>query len=249
MGICVYCLGNFPRLTDDHVLPRSWYPATTPANLAKPQVPCCQPCNHRFSGIEKDLLLRIAHCFGWHDLRAAGVPRQALRAIDPSAASTERERQYRERLRKRLYQEIGKTSAGPVPEGARIVPGFEPEPGADTSVRIPLAGESLFQFALKLVRGMTHWDTKRLVTPEYRIDSGLADGPGADAVIARFGAEAKSYGPGFLVTATRKPDDPVVSVLRFRLWDRLSIYATVSTEGAGEPWDSFAEWIDHGPAE
>jgi 5-methylcytosine-specific restriction endonuclease McrA len=46
VGECVYC-GVLGPVTDDHVPPRSFYPAIPPKNLIT--VPSCEPCNIGFS--------------------------------------------------------------------------------------------------------------------------------------------------------------------------------------------------------
>src|SRR5437773_2071471 len=50
MGECVYC-GAIGPITDDHVPPRSFFPATAPKNLIT--VPSCPTCNQEF-GMDDD---------------------------------------------------------------------------------------------------------------------------------------------------------------------------------------------------
>jgi hypothetical protein len=45
-GRCVHCLADNVVVTDDHVLPDSWYPPNTPGTVARWVAPACKPCDH-----------------------------------------------------------------------------------------------------------------------------------------------------------------------------------------------------------
>jgi hypothetical protein len=95
----VHCLAYLENLTWDHLFPVSWYPASTPENLEKWQVPACEQCNSEYGNVERDLLEGIGLCFDPDELAAAGISRKVLRALDPSQAKDEQEARIRKAKR------------------------------------------------------------------------------------------------------------------------------------------------------
>ena len=51
---CIHCLRFCEYLTEDHILPESWYPNNTPANIEKWVAPACNKCNSELGKIEEE---------------------------------------------------------------------------------------------------------------------------------------------------------------------------------------------------
>src|SRR5713101_3511088 len=121
-GQCVYCLQTFEVRSWDHVMPRSWYPDTTPSDLERWQVPSCTPCNAAHGRNEEDLLLRLMMCFGNDDARAAGIPQRIIRSIDPRRARNNRDARARAARHRGLGQDM--FTASTAGSGAGLIPNF-----------------------------------------------------------------------------------------------------------------------------
>ena len=73
MKRCVHCLKDIDEMTDDHLFPVSWYPKSTPENLAKWKFPSCKECNSNLGKIEEDLLWRLGLTIDPADARSSGI--------------------------------------------------------------------------------------------------------------------------------------------------------------------------------
>lgn len=95
-GKCVHCLRDVPELTWDHIFPVSWYPETTPRNIAKWKAPSCAWCNKHYGVLEQDLLICLGLCVSPYDEKSKGIAQKALRSIDPRQTKNHRDAKARE---------------------------------------------------------------------------------------------------------------------------------------------------------
>ena len=95
VGKCVHCLNDPVTRNWDHVFPRSWYPDTTPPNIAKWKVPSCLECNRELGIIENDLFVRLAPTLDPALPGSSGLYERARRAIDPASAKNKNESRAR----------------------------------------------------------------------------------------------------------------------------------------------------------
>ena len=105
-GKCVHCVGQFEKLTWDHVFPESWYPDTTPDNLYKWQIPNCIRCNQEYGKIEKDLMIRVGLCLDPNDPSCAGIVDKALRSIDHTKGKNHKDKQARLKKRQQILGQM-----------------------------------------------------------------------------------------------------------------------------------------------
>lgn len=231
-GTCVYCLREVDTLTKDHVPPRSWYPTTTPPELQRWTVLACRDCNLELGRLEADLLLRFALCLDPRQAAASGVAESVFRAIDAAAATDERDRAARERLRERIIAEVKMLDVGIAI--AHGLPGFvsadwdgAPQPGLFVSA------EDLERFGEKMVRAVTFKEQNALIGTEYQIEFYFDPQQGRllARLIDQFGRQIRR-GPGLLIERAIPRDDRVSSVNFFELWGQLRFWATVRPRGS-----------------
>ena len=118
-GKCVHCLMWVKELTDDHVFPKSWYPLSTPKNLAKWKIPDCSPCNGKHGRNENELLLRLGKHFDPGEPEFGDIADKSMRATDPGFARDTRDAHFRTRMRVQLRRELFQIQ--PAPGAARLV--------------------------------------------------------------------------------------------------------------------------------
>jgi hypothetical protein len=227
-GPCVYCLKTDKEMTWDHVFPRSWYPDSTPLELAKWKVPCCAECNNKYSAIEEDLLLRLGMCTDHTRLPALGIGEKALRTIKPEFAKSEREREIRQRKRDKIKSEIIWTDSVP---GRGLLPTLTPIP-IDQSrpfamIKIPEKG--LKALGHKLLRGTTFVLEDAYIDKRHRISVVIArpqDVEFYDRIVHAHG-ETTHRGPGLIIHWARAHDDPLATLFMIDIWGTYRIYAAI----------------------
>lgn len=82
-GKCVHCLKEVEERNSDHVFPESWYPASTPPDVEKWQIPSCIPCNSDYGKLEQDFLIKVGLCLDPHHPASASIVQKALRSVKP----------------------------------------------------------------------------------------------------------------------------------------------------------------------
>lgn len=223
--MCVYCLNDVPIRNWDHVMPLSWYPDTTPANLERWKIPSCVPCNSDHGRNEEDLLLRLMMCFGNDDARAAGIPQRIIRSMNPSHATSARDRRARLARFRAVGRDMIRGSARS--GGESIIPNFGREESGASETRIMVSGEWLGKLAEKIVRGFVYLQRQELIRDDHRIEWFLLeDNSGAYEIMRA--ATVYSVGPGIIVRYLHTGESAVASAFIIEIWNRLKLYATVN---------------------
>lgn len=214
--------------TKDHLFPASWYPSTTPPTTQRPTVPSCPACNARMGKIEDRLRLRLPLALDPGAPAAQGLVESVHRAVSPAAGRDARDQAARAATLKRLLDSALPATEVPMDS---VLPGLGPHAGTpfEEQVATTVRAEDLHAFIEKLVRGTTYLDLQVLIDDRYVIhvqpvdprDAGFLKGP-----LARFG-RVRDLGPGLSLRVARVPEDPVVAIYEFVLWDRLTMYAIV----------------------
>src|SRR3989442_9694615 len=199
-GQCVHCLEEPVELTNDHVLPLSWYPDSTPENLEKWTIPACAACNNSLGTVEEDLLLRFGLCIDPAEALAAGISEKALRSIKPECARDENDRRLRQARRDKVLSELIHLDSPPT---TGVLPNFGPQPhltyGRYSIVLIPQ--EELVSLGNKLVRGITYLVEGAYINHSYRIEVFFVEEgsvPEVQEILSRHG-QLEHRGPGFVV--------------------------------------------------
>ncbi len=238
-GKCVHCLSDPVERNWDHVFPEAWYPDTTPPNLSKWQIPSCIPCNRSLGEIENDLLIRIAFCLDPNAPESQSIVHKALRALRPKEGKTERDRNARAALAKRMSAEFCEGKA--IPKDA-IYPTLVEKWGRpleeQVAVRIP--AESLRKVTEKIVRGIFFLEDKKFIELPYCVQFYALDDAGAEparVLLARFG-DIYAREPGVVVRRAVTPDDGISSVFEIEFWRQFKTHAAVIEEPPNKPLEN-----------
>jgi len=234
-GPCTFCLKPTTLLTWDHVLPLSWYPSTTPADLEKWKVPACQDCNSSNGKVEHGLLGRLGLCLEPDDLNSLGISHKVLRSLRAEYATSDKDREARERKRQKI---LGETVTLPSPTTQGLLPNFGAIPGIqyDEYHAITISEDMLTRYASKLVRGMSSVLDGVLLPLETHIGLYLLDPAKSKEVLALFEQRGEQYhrGPGIQVTRLVASDAPA-SIYHFEIWRRLQFFVSVGPPTAPTP--------------
>jgi hypothetical protein len=224
-GNCTYCLRFSNKLTWDHVLPVSWYPDSTPADMEKWKVPACRECNKSLGRIEEKLLIRLGLCLEPNSISALGISHKSLRAVSPQYAKNERDRRIRERKREKLLGEVIHFDEPP-DEG--LFPHFGPLPWLryDGYHAVLIPEVALKSYTEKLVRGLSLILDGNLLGENYQIELYVIQEDGDRRVLQMFEGRYNLYhrGLGFIVRRMVREDDKAW-IYGFEIWQRLKFYA------------------------
>jgi hypothetical protein len=132
---CAHCLTFCDIPTSDHVLPKSWYPSTTPENTEKWQMPSCSGCNQRYGEIETDLRLRLALGVDPKAPESLGVAQRVHRSFNPAEAKDKKERRARQRQFEKLRDAVIPLN---LIQRENILPKFGPSRNAPIEDLIPI---------------------------------------------------------------------------------------------------------------
>jgi len=220
-GKCVYCLSSFDKLQWDHVFPRLWYSTTTPQDLEKWKVPCCNDCNQRYSKLEQDLLIRLGLGVGRKDPGAQGIAEKAVNSM------------RRQGQTKKLLEEITRLKAEPIPPQS-LLANFGPY-GNDQQYPISIPNGELEAFVRKLIRGINYLIDRSYIENDSDIDLCFPRDLDARNVTNRLSKKVgRTYclGPSLKVTCASTKDS-AESVYSIEIWGKLKVFAFVERQKIG----------------
>jgi hypothetical protein len=237
-NLCPYCPAHLDEevATSEHVIPRSWYPSTTPNDVPRPQVVDCQPCNKRFDRIEQ----RVFRAIGFTSVPSApesqGFADAIIRSIDPVQGRSKddaiRRFNAREALRRRLTfvgesaSVLATPSDGPAHEilwngiWVRGRYGVRFEPG------------DLNAIAEKIVRGLFLWQTGRRLPLAERVETQFVEPrfwPGVGDIVKQCGLPVRSLPPAFKFWFGWVPEGEHQSIAFVYLWRRFLLFGATGT--------------------
>ena len=227
-GKCVYCLEESTALTWDHVFPESWYPDTTPEDLEKWKVPCCEKCNSRFGKIEENLFLRLGLCIDPKEYRSSGIPEKVLRALDSSKGRDERDIRARKKKKDKILKEIVRLKDNPL---TNFFPNFglPPKTIIDDPRGIIITPEDLESLTTKIVKGVTYINNGLYIDGTYQIEMYIAKDTDIQEVIQlldKFGV-IYTREPGFFVKCAIVDGEKFAGLYSIEIWGKLKMYASV----------------------
>ena len=227
-GQCVHCLGHFETLTWDHVFPKSWYPDTTPPNIAKWKIPACTRCNRDYGRLEEDLLWRLGLSIDPADQASLGVTDRVLKSVKPGLARSAKDREARRRKMARIVTQLSAVSS-PTSEG--LLPNFGLVPGLDypVIVSIPIDQNALIRLGQKIIRGVTYLESGSLIDSSYSIRLYfLEDDKGHDFITkVRSRGQLHESGPGISVTHAKTDEGGLSSLWFIEIWRKLKMCGVV----------------------
>jgi hypothetical protein len=241
-GPCVHCLRYEDELSWDHVFPISWYPDTTPANEEKWKIPSCVPCNAAYGRLEQDFLLRVGLCLDPDDPASQSIVETAMRAVRPSAATSDRDRKARAAKQQSILAEI--MQGADIPREATY-PGMGEKWSRplEEQVAVPIPVEYVQRMTEKIARGLFYIQDGKLVEPPFQIEHFAVHEDSARPVrdvINRFG---KTYArpPGLIVRRAVVPSDGTSSLFEITFWGQFKAYASVLAAQEHDPRHIVAE--------
>lgn len=227
-GKCVHCLLDHVKRNWDHVFPESWYPDTTPPNLAKWKIPSCLLCNKELGVIENEFFIRVALCLNPNDPASRSIVQKALRALKPEFAKSQSDKRARAALAKRITSEMMQgqqiSTLGVYPSlGER----WGRPQGSGIALKIP--AESFRRITEKIVRGITYIEGGRYIEPPHRVHFFALDDEGARPVreLVEIAGTTFAREPGIVVRRAVSPEDGVSALYELEFWKQFKTHAAV----------------------
>jgi hypothetical protein len=226
---CIHCLKYFESVTDDHILPQSWYSQSNPPNFAKPQAPACSKCNAHYGKVEKYLLIRLGETFDSKDKNYGNIADKAIRSIDPKYGKNSRDKIAREKARSELVREL-------VPyfySDRRVLPNFGMKSNIYRSDLpwLPIDENQLRDFAYKLARGVTYVFEKSYIEDNYKIEVSFPSEYEVVALVLRNRFKRLISTPSLEIYRDDDPKirsvDKVLGFYLIKIWDRLNICVSI----------------------
>jgi hypothetical protein len=227
-GTCIHCGNHFEKMEWDHIFHKAWYPDTTPPGLEKWKAPSCPICNRAYGELENDLLVRFGLSLDPRDPDSKVIIEKAMRAVDPSLATNEKDRAAREKKRAGLIDEMKKISAmGPL-NRKHFIPGFSPMEhtaryGEYPTVGIGLSHGSLIKFGEKLIKGSTYIDEGSFIPNGYDLKVLFLLPEHQEHFLSTIvhSGLSRHRGPGLIIGRAKSIEDRFSAVFIFVLWRRI----------------------------
>ena len=226
LGRCVHCLADGVVITDDHLFPKSWYPATTPLNLEKWKIPACRPCNHGYGRLEQELFLRLGLCVNPNGT-AGDVARRAVDALNAKKTLNPLEAIKRRSTLRRIQAGFVPRALAESNKPALLAELNPARPRGTFGVPIP--AKELHRFGEKIVRGIVFMTEGRYIDSdeEVSIHNVSADEvPEALQIVENIG-EVFERGPGIRIRKATAEDAPEASAYVIDIWEQFRLYAIV----------------------
>lgn len=229
---CIYCLKFSKEITDDHVLPRSWYPKNTTINLEKWKVPCCKKCNCELGKVEEELRNRLGLCLDPNEEKSLGIPDSALSAYDTCKGRNDRDKFIRKEKRKKTLSEINIVESSSI---ENVLPNFGKMQGVkyDPIGTLSVSPEDLYTLIEKIIKGMTYINTGKYIDHSYKIDKYICDEgqiPDFISYMEKFGT-IYNRDQAFIVKIAIEEDEDFVGLYSIEIWGKLKLYASVLPSG------------------
>ena len=240
---CVHChaLLTPSTTTKDHIFPSSWYPASTPQNLAKWTVPSCKACNERYSRIEEELLTRFTLCLDPKAEAAVGLYDRVKRSINLEDAPNQREAKIRKaKLRKLNLTYLTNEEIQRVP-AANFLPGFGPFSNdiSPDKLAVIIPFDFINSYIEKLCKGLAFKlegiyldlvnEQEILFLPR---DVQMQPNDSLPQQLLQRHATTYSWGNAIIINRFVNPIEPALSVTYIELWQRWKFYAAVRKKRA-----------------
>ncbi len=228
---CIHCF-SAAAVEADHLIPKSWYPDTTPADLNRPTVPSCKTCNRKLGRIEGKLFFRFALMLDPDDPASSGLADRAIRSVDPSVGRNEQDTRSRDSQNRTLNKELF--------DGANLPPssflrGFEPNPAINDVPSLPFPETELAQFIRKLVKGIAYWDKKEYLHDPISFAYSFSDRARTSKIID---GNTLNLPPAFQITTAKLVSTRLVQA---SLWDSLR-FIGVAYNPDGPDAARFVNW-------
>lgn len=223
---CIHCLKYVEETTDDHVFPKSWFPASTPSSVQRWTAPSCRDCNNSLGKLEEQLLSRFALTIEPQKLEASGLGARVLRSYGIGAKNlNSKEQAIREKRRKAIEAEI-RNFAG----SKSIVPGSKPVSNESGKLppAIPIDGSMMSKVYAKIVCGCEYvlGNGRYIELPYYLTVFGSNQIEQFEELMSEV-RPITTLGPGFSIKRGYGDSDPKTVAYDITLWGSKRILAMV----------------------
>jgi len=229
MTRCVHCLVETDKITDDHVLPKSWYPENTPLELEKWTVPSCLDCNKKLGAIEDELRIMLSlHCDP-SDPAFKKMLEKTWRSVDPRSGKNKVDSGERAKRMKKLKGRLKPIS----PKSPAIIPNLGAHPSQahlSEAIGVLIDQKKLHQFGEKMLRGLYYRFEKKYVREDYEVDIFVT----RDEVSHAFdnlvvgNGQRIFRGKGLELVKAVGTDDPRLFCCIILIWGRLKLRGTIA---------------------
>lgn len=231
---CIHCLSIPDQITEDHVIPESWYSLEKSRAVRKPTAPACQRCNNDLGRLEKELSHLMWMCMPSSNPLTAELRIKALRAFGvgpngkPLAGLDKREQGIRLAYLRRVMSE---TVSWTEINERKVMPGFgfHEGYGRNSQRGTLLNKEKLGQVAEKIVRGVEYIQkgSKRYIEEPYKLDVYFP----RDTQSPEF-EEIRRKCPVFYdgtnkIQRGAAPERPLEPIYIIRIWDQWEIWGVI----------------------
>ena len=227
-GKCVHCLNDPLERNWDHVFPESWYPDSTPANLAKWKVPSCIPCNDALGIIEDEFLQLVSVCLDPNNPASSSIVEKAKRARDPDSTDNETEKKCRQAAKDKLYSQLLLGSDIPN-KGVYPTLNDKWDTPKEDRVAVKLPKGHFIKITEKIVRGIFLLEDKKFIEPPYTVDFFALGDAGTEPIRELLAKNGKQYArePGIRVQRALATDG-LSSAFEIDFWEQFQTHATVT---------------------
>lgn len=228
-GRCVYCLEYSDTITDDHFIPRSWYPADSPDNLIKPTAPCCYKCNQSLGKHEKEIGTMMWMCIDPSKPGAKGLRDKVFRSFGVGVHNLKKkEREHRNAFMRRILKMMK-----PVPKsGLSPFPGFGPHNNEPIEKHryVPIDQEGIKLLAKKVITGLEYRQggKERYIEEPHVLNIYFPNEEGLGEALDIFlKLPVYEHGTGFEIRRGASEDGRTI-LYRVKLWNTWLIYAVIT---------------------
>lgn len=228
---CVHCLRFYQYLTEDHILPESWYPKNTPPNIEKWVVPACERCNENLGKLEEDLLLRLGMCVEDSDFFASGINNKVMRMIKPQTAH---DRESYNRKISALLKVIDQMKPCPG-DHESVLKNLNHWHGAKGGRAIRIPQKELVPFIKKMARGLEFKLRGKLIEIGRKIIAyrPTQNNPDDDKLFKKFERRISSClktatcGHGFIVNYGVNPYNEGNVIYKILIWNKFELWTQI----------------------
>lgn len=242
---CIHCLKTPNEITDDHVIPKSWYSAEYSKTVHKPTAPSCKECNNKLGHKEQFISHIMWMCMPETNPLVPELRQRVYRAcgIGPNGKPLFGLK-HEERVRRQNYLRklLATTSpAGNLDENS-LMPGFTFHSGYPKEIQMSTCfdKEIVEELATKVVRGLEYIQggRQRYIEPPYKLEIYFPTNPKDTNLQAMRDLCPIFFDGTNLIQRGAVPSRPLEPVYIIRLWNHWEIWGVIAHE---DQWQEIDE--------
>ncbi|NQY73552.1 MAG: hypothetical protein HRT90_02195 [Candidatus Margulisbacteria bacterium] len=230
---CVLCLKKCDKLTKEHLIPKSWYPDSTPSSVQRLTFPSCKKCNNEYSKIEEKLLTALSHCIDPEDEAVKGLFDKQKRSMNQSKGRDNKDANSRQNKKENFRKQLINNPKD-VPQNAFLTGfGIDENIQDDNILGLLIPCEELDKFSEKITKGVTYLDSDKYIDPDqYQIEISIYKKPINEAMLHHFNSKSTTFLSSNIATIKRSKQrkDPTISSIYLKIWNKLEIWSKVKKD-------------------